>query len=449
MKKTFLFIFFSYWIFFFLLPPFQAPDEQSHFDATYWIAKGIYPYVTYNVPTNQHPGERQQALFKDVILHDSIIPNFEKIKKSDVQRRRDYSISEKAQFAPIAGQAYNSPLYYFTAAGMLLLAQFLHANLLTQVYFVRFTSGLFYFGTVVAAYNICILLFKKKQIAQSFTLLFALNPLVLQSSTSISPDISPAFFAALFFFYIIKLNKNILKIQSLILLGLIVGAACLARITGIILIPGLAIYLYIQTKNVKKSIKSFLIFFLVVLSTQIPWFILNFIRYKTPVMAAPAFGAPITNGHYLSPLSAVIVSMWGFRHTFMHYSGFLGFHDVYPFSPIFIAYTILFIISFFIGIISLWKSKIPFYRLAIVIVAILFLLLFSLDISRKILSHQNWETGGKNALLIFLPMLLFSTQGIAVIVRRKIEDIAPFLGYFSIWYYYFILIFVLIPRYYV
>jgi hypothetical protein len=420
MKKTFLFIFFSYWIFFFLLPPFQAPDEQSHFDATYWIAKGIYPYVTYNVPTNPHPGERQQTLFKDVILHDGIIPNFEKIKTSDIQRRRDYPVSEKIQFTPIAGQAYNSPLYYFTAAGMLLLAQLAHASLLTQVYFVRFTSGLFYFGTAVVAYNICILLFKKKQIAQSLTLLFALNPLVLQSSTSISPDISPAFFAVLFFFYIIKLNKNILKAQNLILLGLIVGAACLARITGIILIPGLAIYLYMQTKNVRKSAQSFLIFFLIFVSTQIPWFILNFIRYNIPVMAAPAFGAPIINDHYLSPLSAVIVSVWGFRHTFMHYSGFLGFHDVYPFSAIFITYTIFFIVSFFIGIISLWKSKTPFYRLAIVVVAILFILLFSLDISRKVLSHQNWETGGKNALLIFLPM-----------------------------YYYFILIFVLLPRYYV
>ncbi len=444
MKKVFAFIALSYFIFFFLLPPFQTPDEQAHFEVIYWTSYFQYPKLTMEPTTHIQPGESLQEPFAEVVQHTGIIPNFTAIKNSKMQKLVDYPKSEKQQFTPFAIQSYNPPIYYMIGSVFLQVARLFHTSILTQFYVTRLTSGLFYFATIFVVYKTFLFLFKKEKMANSFTLLFGLNPLLMQSGIGISSDIAVVFFSAVFFYLTAKLE---LSFKSVVLLGLVAGLACLSRATGLILIPGFIVYLFFQEKDKKLFLKYALLFGSIFLLIQVPWFLLNFIRYHTPVMAIPAFGAAISQGIYVSLPEAILLTVWNLRHVYMHFSGFLGWNEAFPFPPIFITYTVIFILFSSIGIFYLWRNNKN--KLMITSTIFLFLLFFILDVGRKIHSHQAWETGGRDALLIYLPLLLFTIKGFSVVLKKKTEQIAIYFGYFAIWYYYFILIFVLIPRYYV
>jgi len=442
MKRGFLFILFSYLMFFFLLPPFQTPDEQGHFELIYWVSHFQYPRLTMEEKKNVAPGESLQKPFSNVIQHTQYVPNYSSIKNNPFQKELDYP--ERSKFIPLAIQSYNPPLYYIVGSFFLLLARFLRTNLLTQFYFVRFASSLFYFGTVFLGYKTFFLIFKKEKVVNSLVLFFALNPLFIQSGIGIGSDIAATFFVTLFIYIILRFKK--FPSKNIVVLGLIAGLASLSRATGLILIPGFLVYLYFQIPKKILVLKLFCIFLGVFFVTQIPWYVLNIIRYQTPIMAVPAFGAHVSNIN-VSIEKAIFLTLFDFRHVFMHFSGFLGWNEAYPFAFIFVPFTILFILFFILGMIYSWKENIN--KLMTVIVFSLFLLFFVLDVGRKIISHQGWETGGRDAMLIFFPVVLFSTKGISVFFHKNIDQVSSFLGYFAIWYYYFILVFVLVPRYYV
>src|SRR6185369_15352676 len=143
-----------------------------------------------------------------------------------------------------------------------------------------------------------------------------------------------------------------------------------------------------QVKDKKNFVKLLSLFLVVFFSTQLPLYIFNFVRYHTPLVTGPAIGEFIDKGVYVSPLVAIFSSLWGFRHIFMHFSGFLGWNEAFPFPPIFIIYTVLFILFSCIGVVSAWKNNKSIDRLMIISIAFLLLLFLSLDTIRKVYSHQ-------------------------------------------------------------
>lgn len=447
MKKTFFFIFFSYFIFFFLIPLFQTPDELSHFDTIYWSSYGTYPLIPPNEGNSAHPGEAQQSFYKNLVLQGNVIPDFKKIQSNSLQKQLDYTQDEKNTYAPLAGQSYNPPLYYIVAGMFLWFARLFHTNLFMQFYAVRLTSTLFYFATIFVVYKIFRYLFKKESTANSLTIFFGLNPFLIQCGIGINTDISITFFTTLFFYLAIQFKKP--YTSNVILLGLTTGLAVLSRITGFILIPALTVFLYLEIKNKKKFLQLFGLYMLIFLCTQIPWSLLNYTRYNVPIIIGPPFGAFASNGVFVSLPTAIISSLWSFRHIFMHYSGFLGWNDVFPFSPIFIIYTVLFLLFFGVGTYASWRENKNSNKIMILSIGFLFLLFLFLDVGRKMYNHQGWETSGRNALLIFFPLVFFVIKGVSVVFRKNVDSIAIYFSYFAIWYYYFILIFVLLPRYYV
>lgn len=449
MKKIFLFIFFSYWIFFFLIPPFQTPDEGTHFDVVYWLSLGIFPKVPQKANLLFSPENVQFALFQQVDSFAQNIPNYPAIGKSTLQKTTAYTQSEKKRFQPLALQAYNPPLYYIVASFFLRSAQFFHTSLLSQLYIVRLTSSLFYFLTLGVTYKVFLALYKKEKVANGLILFFGLNPLLMQSGVGISPDIALIFFTAWVFLCIVSLRKEKLSLKNAIIVGLLVGMAALSKITAVILIPGFLLYLFLKKKNKKEFLLQSTVFLFTVALLLFPWLMDNYLQYHRVLMTTPVLGYLPATYKPFTVIGSVVTSIVGFRHVFLHFSGFLGWNDIFPFSFIFIPYTILFFIFFFVGLIILTKQKEVVGKVVALSTGSLFFFFLLIDVLRKVQSHQTWEIGGRDALFMLLPFVICITSGITFIFRKKTEQTAMWLGYFAIWYYYFILVLVVIPRFYV
>lgn len=447
MQKLFIFVFLSYVVFFILFPPFQNPDEQGHYETVYWTSQWFYPYVSLNfiVPKHPYAGDVQQY-FSHVIQHNFVIPDYAAIANSQILQRKDYLQKQKKEFLPISNQAYNPPVYYVTAAVFLNLSKFLDLNLLQQFYFTRLTSAFFYFGTIYFAYKILIKLFGNSKKTMGAFLFFALNPIVMQSGIGISPDIAITFFVTAFFY--IVATRNIEKRNTIFLLSCVAGVALLTKITAVFLIPAFIYYLYASRKLIRNFLYNSGLFCLTVFIFQIPWMIFNFLRYHTVVVSDIALGIPPKNVH-TTFLNAFTSTVFSLRHTIMHFSGFLGWNDSYPFPVVFITFTVLFILFLLAGLVKTLRGKGIYTKFLSISTISLICFFILLGFERAIYFHPGWEIGGRNILPIFLPMIISIYAGIKVLMRKYAEITFVFLYYFSIFYYFYILLTVLVPRYYV
>lgn len=450
MKRVFIFIFFCYCIFFFLIPPLQTPDEGGHYETVYWVSGDIYPTIYTNFKTNPHPyGTDLAALFPIGIGHPMQIPNFKKIKQSNLQIQQHYSVKQTKQFIPESAQAYNPPIYYIVGAFFLKLSQFLKQSLLTQFYFTRLASTLFYFGTIYFGYKTLQLLFQKEKIAKSILLFFALNPLLLKSGVGVNPDIAITFFTTFFVFmscFFIK-KKILFTTKSVVILGLIAGLATLTKLSGIFLVAGLLLFFIFQTIKIKQKIIAGVTFLATFLLTQIPWILFNIIHYHKILVEDIALG-PTSKTLATSIPEAIISAIFEFRHTFFHFAGFLGWNDVYPFPFIFISYAVLFVLFLGIGIYLACKSKNNYFHYMLSLLACLFLFFYGLSLHHK-LFYPGWDIQGRYVLPGFFMMSVFSIYGATKLFRKTFEQLVPYFSYFAIFYYFFIVVFVLLPRYYV
>lgn len=451
MKKIFLFIFLSYFVFFFLIPPFQEPDESSHYENVYWITQGIYPFVPESLTPNNHPyTEKIAPYFAIGINHPMLIPDFPAIAKSYEATRVSYSPQLTRTFLPISVQAYNPPVYYVIGAVFLKIAQLLHTSLLSQYYAVRFASALLYFGTVFLAYKIISILFKSPEVRKSLLIFFALNPLFINVGIGINPDIAITFFATLFLFLVMReqSKKNFFMKKKLIFFALILGIATLAKISGFFLVLSFLLYLFFLKQTFRQWIMASIILLIPFIFIQIPWALFNYARYHVFVVSEVALG-PATNTLANPIPKAVIAAAFEFRHTFMHYAGFFGWNDIHPFSTIFIPYAITFFILLCCGIYVVWKEdNDKRNKLLVFSIGSLFLFFYFLSLERE-LFFPHWDIQGRYIMPIFFPMIICVAYGLAKITKRSIEHVAPYLFYFAIFYYFLSLIFTLLPRYYV
>ncbi len=429
MGKTFLIIFLSYLVFFVLTPPFQVPDEPEHYENIYWFSQGVYPRLP-------KPHEKNYQLFvqplfnlydsTEVIRNSFVLPNFQKIKSPS---------SNIKPAAPVSTQSYHPPLYYVFGAVFFKLATLLRFDSISSFYFVRLVSAAFYFLSVFIAYKILGLVIKNKTSVGHLLLFFAINPVTLKMGIGINNEIAVTFFSLLFLYLLLRYEKK------LFLLAATSAAATLSKFSGVFTVFIVGIITFAQYKFKIKFFLSYLKFLSVFFIIIAPWLIFNLLRYNNPIQDNFSL---ICKKDFLGYgiVSTFFYSLFEFRHTINHYAGFLGWGEPYPFKFFFVGYTITFSFLFLIGLIRLIGPTRRGERKTVILLSYilsLFFFLFILDFYRK-LSHFSCDIQGRYLLPAFLPITIVLAKGIKS---------TKLLAYFAIFQYYFILFFVLIPKYYV
>lgn len=425
MKKTFLLIFFSWLLFFIIISPLQTPDETEHYENTFWVSRLIYPY--------QPKDKTRPRLFVN------------KLGKNQY-----YSSEEIKKLQPITLQSYHPPFYYFLVSLSHHISNLFHLDLILRFYLARLFSGFLFFGYVIIAYKILKMLFTKNYIISSLLLFFSINPLVVKSAVGINPDTGMTFFSMLFLYLIMRWKKTkLITLKQTIILSLVGAASTLSKLSGIFTFFVYSIYVYIKQEVGKKFFVSCLLFFLFAFTLLSPWFFMNLNRYNK--LSPPAFS--FAEYRELQPhgiLQAMLLSAFEFRHTIMHYAGFLGpTNNINPPKSFFITYTIVLSILAFFGIITILKGSKKRKKFLWIIIHF-FSLVFFLFILGTYFKKQgfSWDLQGRYFVPGFFALTIFIYFGVLRILKNNQVVAARILLLSAILHFYYILFFVLIPAYY-
>lgn len=445
MKKIFLLIFFSYLLFFILIPPLNNPDEPEHYENSFWLSQFIYPYLPKN--------KEKPKFFVDNLIKIYLPPNFEKISRSPLKYRsyRQKEINDLKKLKPITLQSYHPPLYYLFLSSAHHLASLFHLDYISRFYLTRIFSGLFYLGIVYLAYLILKILFENELIISALLIFFSLNPLVIRSAVGINPDIGVAFFSLLFLYLLLRWQKrSLISLKQTVILAITASASALSKFSGVANFFVYPVFIFIKNKLNTKLLINLLIFFFVSFILLSPWFYLNLSRYgklTTPSVFNLAHNQP-PQPH--GNLTATFLALYEFRHTIMHYSGFMGARNEFnPAKIFFIFYTIIVSLLSLLGLITVLKNKKKLSQFFPVIIQFFSQLIFLYTLG-LFFKKQGffWDLQGRYFLSGFFIFTIFLYFGIAAIFKKNKQTIKIILYLFAIIHYYYILIFVLIASYY-
>lgn len=140
MKKTFLLILFAQIIFFVLIPPFQIPDEQGHYENVFWLSRGKYPYQLLE------KNKTYSSYFQEIEKYYPLKFSVELLKNNPLRKKTETEFEKKipANYQPINFQAYHPFLYYLILTPAMFLANFFKLDLISRFYLTRFLSALFF-----------------------------------------------------------------------------------------------------------------------------------------------------------------------------------------------------------------------------------------------------------------------------------------------------------------
>lgn len=449
MKKIFLFIACSYLIFFFLIPPFQSPDEPEHYETTFWVSQFKWPYI----PTKKQAPLVKYQMAEITKVYDSnqvnkpfILPNFNQIKSSSLRHKSGYTEKEIKKFSQMSSNAYHPPVVFFLSSLFIHIANIFKSDLITKFYMARLSSMFLYFGTVFIVYNIFKQLFENKKIISSLLIFFSINPLLLSISSGINPDNAIIFFSALVFYLFLRLSNKKITFFNCIIFGLLCGIATLSKFSGLTTLGFIGLMFLIKYKITKEFFQKAIILTMSWLVVVLPWFGLNFSRYHKPIVdnftIAPRFINPA------NPISGSIASILEFRHTFMHYSGFLGWNETHGPKIYFFSYAIVIMILTILGLLAIIKKRDNKLNFFIIYYLLFIVFLFFVGLNFKLLGVA-WDIQGRYLLPAFFCMPNLFSYGLSLLTRKPIEVTSRLLMFFSIIHYYYVLFFILIPKYYV
>lgn len=448
MKKTFLLIFFSWLLFFVLIPPLHTPDEPEHYENTFWVSRFIYPYQP-RLNRSQPKNKIKPKLFVDTLM-ELYFPFDTRIIKISPLKHVTYSEKKIQKIKPITLQSYHPPLYYFFISFSHHLSNLFNLDLISRFYMARLFSALFYFGIVFVAYKILRILFTSEYLISSLLLFFSLNPLVVKSGVSINPDIGMTFFSLLFLYVILRWQKKeVITLKQTIIFAFIAAASALSKFSGIFTVMVFPLYVCIKNRITKKTIMLSFLFFAVCSILLTPWFLLNINRYGS--LNPSAFY--IAENKPLEPhsiINAMVLSIFEFRHTIMHYAGFLGpRNNINPSKVFFVAYPIVISILAFIGFTVLLKNikKKKNYLWIIIHFLSLGAFLFVLGTYFK-KQGLSWDLQGRYFIAGFFSMTIFMYFGILKLLKNKGKLATQILFFSALMHFYYVLFFVLIPFYY-
>jgi hypothetical protein len=430
----------AYLLFFILVPPFQIPDEPGHYENIHWLSRLKYPKLPLADIKNPRLYVQRIADAYDteaVNNNPFILPGFQKAKVLNTGRKDNLQ-----KLDPVSSQAHHPPLYYFFGAVVYKLTQTINVNQILQIYLLRMISSLFYFGSIIAAYQILKKLFKDKNTVFNLLVFVFINPLMLQIGVGINNDIAVIFFSLVFLLFLLRYEG-----KNIFFLALISALAVLSKFSGIFTAFAFTGVTLFKEKRIKTSLAAVMKYSLMLMVLLSPWFFFNYQRYQKIIIDNfYIYSDKLTLN--LSFTQALAQAVLEFRHTIMHYAGFVGWYQTYPFKWFFILYAALFVLLAFIGLIKALRGKNNRSGVLLIYSFSLMLFLFLLSLRHKLLGY-SWDIQGKYLAPAFLPLAIFLLTGAGHVFKTKPENASRWFLYFSVFHFNFILFFVLIPKYYV
>lgn len=207
---TFISIFVLGLVFVFLVPPFQKPDEYAHFERALMISKG-YLFCPKRNNNTIHVEKKYNDLISDPKLHEIISQRKLKLGKNEYVRKIFGVSSDTSELS--IDHLCNFPIIsYSPQAFGLLLANLLSLNAYLAFFLGRFTGFLFMFVWMI-------ILFRKtvKPIQMLSFAVFSL-PMTLHQLTSYSYDAVHIMLALTLFNYLFIMMKNAsVSLKSLVI----------------------------------------------------------------------------------------------------------------------------------------------------------------------------------------------------------------------------------------
>ncbi len=397
MKKIFLLILFAQIISFIIIPPFQIPDESGHYENVIWLSKGKYPYQVLE------KNKKYPYLVEEMEKYYQTKFDFKKIINNPLKNKKQTDFEKKVtqNYQPINFQAYHPFLYYLLLTPGQFLANFLNTDIITRFYITRLFSAILFWVLIFAVYQILIIYKLRKEDIKTFLLFYALNPIIIYYSIGINPDLGVAIFSTFFLFLTLKFKNNLDNLK-IFLLAIFAGFCYLNKTSGLIVLPYALIFIFLNQKIMIEKIKKILLFLFFYFLTISPWIILSLKRYHT--LTTPSFyiahqGPIVANSFFKS----LFLAFFEFRHTIMHYSGFLGAQNhLWPNKFYFVFYTILVSILFLIGFLKFYKK----YYLLSLYLFLSFCFFYLLGFYFKKTGFL-WDLQGRYFILAFFPFYFF------------------------------------------
>lgn len=276
-------------------PPFQAPDENSHFG-----------YLQHLVEAGELPGDASRPLFSTEQTQAQLYSNADQAAAQPAQpmelRRSEYerwqAVDERLEFADRADggganpAASNPPLYYLSVAPGYVLTR--DASIFTRLWAARALSAFWLVLTVTAAWMLAREFFVDQRAAVFVAGLAALAPMITFLSGTVTPD------AALFAVWTVALWLGVRCLRSGLTsrraaaLGAVVGAAILVKATSYALLPAFAFVLAVGVWRSRRILPA-LGAATALLAVVAPWFVGARLFERSPaaqvgvVTDAPAF----------------------------------------------------------------------------------------------------------------------------------------------------------------
>jgi uncharacterized membrane protein len=257
-ETAFAVIAFIFGVFFLLAnPPFQAPDEESHFYRAYQVSQG---HFIGEKRLHDSGGVLPQgvidiaSLYKTLDQHSSLI-NFKTAPQNFVLSY-SITINQKSNaFTDFRNTVIYAPFLYFPQAIGITVGKVITPHVLWFIYLARFFN--LFFSIVLIYFAIKIIPILKWEV-----FLLGLMPMTLFELSSLSADgltISLSIFTITLFLYYSLVKKSIKYVDLLVILAVSI-LLCLAKQAYL---PLVFLYFIIPHQKIGSWVKYFFIFFII------------------------------------------------------------------------------------------------------------------------------------------------------------------------------------------
>jgi hypothetical protein len=274
----------------FLVPPFQAPDEPTHYDYAVYLSKiNLADFLSgrcrFSEIDSTATVTREVAALSDLSEYERIrFKPGEKVKAGLgelISKARGFKNQDQAQSLAkkkTAGGAFNyPPLYYGFLSLFLRAAGLLKMNIVVKFLMARLASfGLFLLSLIFAYKSLKIIGFQKYVIIIVFAVM-ALQPQLSWISISVQPDVAGILFINVCIFLSLRFITRS-RARDFYLFHLAAGLLLLTKLQLFIVVyfPILLFFAIFRTKNKPspiKSLKPWAIGFAILLAVGGWWYI--------------------------------------------------------------------------------------------------------------------------------------------------------------------------------
>jgi len=445
MKKLILVILPFWLIFYILIPPFQIPDEREHYSYVQSLANFHYPIMQADKKVKQISPQTRNLL--TIFRAYEIAFN----QKTVINKPFDKSKMVTNDQISVSLQAYHPPFYYLVAAVFYKLGKIFLSP--TDLYFfTRLASLVFYLVFVLFGYRLLRFFFTEK-ISFYLSFVAALNPTILMIAIGINPEMAVIALSTVSLYFLVKiLKKNRPRIKDWFFLILASSLSFYSKFSGIIIFPTIFFSLiFFLKKEFLVRLKSAIYYFLIQALITVPFFLNNYLHYHKLIVDNFSIVIKHTIPKVITKTMMASYIFFDFRKILLHISGILGWLDAPVFSEIQTLFAFLFVFFLALGIYYYFRTqKVQKNLLAPIWMYIVFTFLFLLTMSVNYkLNHWTAGLQGRYALVAMIPLIVFIFNGLRKFIRMNEEKIAYSLFILNFLYYFLIVCYVLIPRYYV